>query len=346
LALTRCIMKLKVFPFYWATIGGIDSSLDDAGTHLLQTKIVQQHMPDALIELDFDFDSSRWQQRDGYYVGEQHGATNECYSTLKTAMDKCDASSDCHAIATQSNVCGGQYRVSHGGPTLHFYSAWKSYNLRAWVVNKSVSIDSDGISVSSAFCGSQDVTSKIAADCKGKEVCSVTVDDSTSPSTSTWVQEMDTMLVSNMVLPMSAIRPLRRQKQNAWKLVIVTLLPLRAMCVVGNIEFLMVGRHSTFTALGSLTISGPGSCQKQLLLPHQVELGSKRMDTTLVSNMVLPMSAIRPLRRQKQNALQLVIVMLLPLRAMCVVGNIEFLMVGRHSTFTALGSLTISGPGI
>ena len=63
---------------------------------------------------------------------EGHDTTNECYSTLEEAKEMCLAAPDCYAIATQSNTCGGQFRVSHGGPTFNYYSNWEKYNLRAW----------------------------------------------------------------------------------------------------------------------------------------------------------------------------------------------------------------------
>ena len=74
-----------------------------------------------------------WIQRDGYSVSEGHGTTNECYPTLEEAKSICLATPDCHAIASQNDTCGGQFRVSHGGPTLNYISTWKSLNLRAWV---------------------------------------------------------------------------------------------------------------------------------------------------------------------------------------------------------------------
>ena len=49
----------------------------------------------------------------------------ECYD-LEQAIETCIASPDCRAISSQSNVCGGQYRVTHGGPTLTFYPDWAS----------------------------------------------------------------------------------------------------------------------------------------------------------------------------------------------------------------------------
>ena len=58
-----------------------------------------------------------WTEKDGYYVSEGHGDGTECYDDLNNAKLKCIEAGDCHAIATQSNICGGQYRVTHGGPT-------------------------------------------------------------------------------------------------------------------------------------------------------------------------------------------------------------------------------------
>ena len=74
-----------------------------------------------------------WIQKDGYLVSEGHGTTNECYPTLAEAKSICLAAPDCHAIASQNDTCGGQFRVSHGGPTLNYISTWKSLNIRAWV---------------------------------------------------------------------------------------------------------------------------------------------------------------------------------------------------------------------
>ena len=68
----------------------------------------------------------------GRYVQEGHGQVNECYSTLEEAKSKCIAAGDCKAIATQSNVCGGKFRVTHGGPTFVKYENWKQYDLKAW----------------------------------------------------------------------------------------------------------------------------------------------------------------------------------------------------------------------
>ena len=74
-----------------------------------------------------------WIQTDGYWVSEGHGTTNECYPTLEEAKSICLAVPDCHAIASQNDTCGGQFRVSHGGPTLNYISNWKSLDIRAWV---------------------------------------------------------------------------------------------------------------------------------------------------------------------------------------------------------------------
>jgi len=75
-----------------------------------------------------------WSSRkNGIYIQEQHGKTNECYN-FATAKLKCQAAGDCHAIATQSNVCGGKYRVTHGGPTEKKYGNWKAYNLWSYTL--------------------------------------------------------------------------------------------------------------------------------------------------------------------------------------------------------------------
>ena len=63
---------------------------------------------------------------------EGHGSTNECYTTLKEAKAKCLAASDCYAIATQTNICGGKFRVSHGGPTFIQADSNPSVTFRSW----------------------------------------------------------------------------------------------------------------------------------------------------------------------------------------------------------------------
>ena len=82
---------------------------------------------------------SCWSSRlNGKYIQEQHGKnTNECYD-FNTAKAKCEAANDCHGIATQSNVCSGKYRVTHGSTaTLKTYSDWASYNLWAYTLDRS-----------------------------------------------------------------------------------------------------------------------------------------------------------------------------------------------------------------
>ena len=81
---------------------------------------------------------NNWTQKDGYYVLEGHGTTNECYNTLDEAKAKCLEASDCFAVASQSNVCGGKYRVSHGGPSFRYWSNWQPYNLRSWELSCSI----------------------------------------------------------------------------------------------------------------------------------------------------------------------------------------------------------------
>ena len=59
-------------------------------------------------------------KKDGWYVEEQHGQSNECYATIEEAKNQCQEASDCGAITTQTNVCDGTYRVTHGGPTFKY----------------------------------------------------------------------------------------------------------------------------------------------------------------------------------------------------------------------------------
>jgi len=73
-----------------------------------------------------------WSLKNGYYVTNGHGQTDECYETFDEAKLKCLAAGDCKAIATQSNVCSGKFRVSHGIPAFRYWSHWKSLNLKAY----------------------------------------------------------------------------------------------------------------------------------------------------------------------------------------------------------------------
>ena len=84
--------------------------------------------------------ASCWSGRlDGRYVQEGHFAAfktdPDCYD-LQTAKRKCEEAADCGAIATQSTICGGKYRVTHGGPTLKTYSNWQRANMWAYTVDK------------------------------------------------------------------------------------------------------------------------------------------------------------------------------------------------------------------
>ena len=76
--------------------------------------------------------SDCWKQRNGYFVQEGHEQINECYPTLVEAQSNCIAADDCKAIATQSNVCAGKFRVTHGGPTYVSYRYWQYYDLKAY----------------------------------------------------------------------------------------------------------------------------------------------------------------------------------------------------------------------
>ena len=79
-----------------------------------------------------------WTLRQGNYLSQGHGQGHEC-SDFETAKERCLALSDCAAIATQSNVCGGQYRLTHCGSscTFNYYGSWSSYNLNAYSVDRS-----------------------------------------------------------------------------------------------------------------------------------------------------------------------------------------------------------------
>jgi len=112
-------------------------------------------------------------RRDGYYIKEQHGKTNECYD-LETAKFKCERAPDCHGIATQSNVCGGKYRVTHGAKaTLVHYANWKPYNLWAYTLKRGGSgsgeffeeeeLETDGISDWLKFVSADEIKKAIAA---------------------------------------------------------------------------------------------------------------------------------------------------------------------------------------
>jgi hypothetical protein len=81
-----------------------------------------------------------WSSRlDGMYIKEGHGRTDECYD-YETARLKCETAIDCWGIATQSNVCGGKYRVSHGaGAATLYYSDWNTYNLWAYTYTRTFS---------------------------------------------------------------------------------------------------------------------------------------------------------------------------------------------------------------
>jgi len=77
-----------------------------------------------------------WSKRlDGKYVREGHTETDECYE-LEVAVKKCEEATDCFAIATQSNVCGGRYRVTHGGPTFKSYANWEPYKLWSYKLDR------------------------------------------------------------------------------------------------------------------------------------------------------------------------------------------------------------------
>jgi len=84
----------------------------------------------------------------GRFIAEQHPglehfssntgvACCECYTDLGSAKQACEGASDCHGIATQSNLCNGGYRVTHGPKaTLQYTSNWEAYSNWAWTLNR------------------------------------------------------------------------------------------------------------------------------------------------------------------------------------------------------------------
>jgi hypothetical protein len=87
-------------------------------------------------------------QLNGQYVQEGHGPSDECYD-FATAQTKCEEAADCHAIATQINLCNGLYRVTHGGPTMTSFDDWEAFNLWAFRLDRT--------------CGTLQAASTIAA---------------------------------------------------------------------------------------------------------------------------------------------------------------------------------------
>jgi len=84
-----------------------------------------------------------WSEKlEGKYIHEQHHSsahdgTGECYEDLGEAKRRCEEASDCHGIATQSNICEGKYRVTHGSTaTLLHYNAWRDYDLWAYTLDR------------------------------------------------------------------------------------------------------------------------------------------------------------------------------------------------------------------
>lgn len=76
-----------------------------------------------------------WIEKRGVYVKEGQGQSKNCARDLDSAKRQCERAPDCMAVASQSNVCGGKYRVTHGGPTLMIYIGQHSNILRmtTWV---------------------------------------------------------------------------------------------------------------------------------------------------------------------------------------------------------------------
>lgn len=54
-------------------------------------------------------------------------------------MAACEARQDCYAVATQSNICEGDYRVvvsDTGDPGATFHANWRTYNLWSWTLDR------------------------------------------------------------------------------------------------------------------------------------------------------------------------------------------------------------------
>ena len=77
---------------------------------------------------------------------QQNGHKDECYEAINEAAHtsfsiaktKCMEAADCHGIASQSDVCGGQYRVSHGkNATIKYSADLASYNPSAYSLDRS-----------------------------------------------------------------------------------------------------------------------------------------------------------------------------------------------------------------
>ena len=73
-----------------------------------------------------------WKQRDGDYILQGQGEAEQCYETLQQAKDACASTSDCMGISTQTNICNGYYRLSHGIPTFIYDANWRSLNMRSY----------------------------------------------------------------------------------------------------------------------------------------------------------------------------------------------------------------------
>ena len=108
---------------------------------MLQVAALMHDGPSSLMDC-FALIDHCWSNRlEGKYISEQHGASNECYD-FATAKEKCAKAGDCHGIATQSNVCGGKYRVTHGTTaSLRHYGNWAAYNLWAYTLDRGCAKD-------------------------------------------------------------------------------------------------------------------------------------------------------------------------------------------------------------
>lgn len=76
-----------------------------------------------------------WEKWDGYYIGNGHGAScdsGDYFSDLNEAKRQCFKAKDCTGIATQSNLCSGYYRITHGAAEWKQHDHWSRWNLWAY----------------------------------------------------------------------------------------------------------------------------------------------------------------------------------------------------------------------
>jgi len=129
-------------------------ALDCNGKSECVVEVTEANSPVSLIAQGFDFDETKWVQKDGYHIYEQclnfdeskyderppmcpKKEVDECYPTFTDAIAKCEEAGDCGAVATQTNARDGQYCISHGSPhLLGLVPGWHVYDVRVWVLKR------------------------------------------------------------------------------------------------------------------------------------------------------------------------------------------------------------------